>query len=135
MELIRIDCDADPIIPEHMELIEHAKGGIFDFDINKIVLCLSTEQERIGSVNGNRLLNGLRGKHLNANVLFYLLSNQELIPDKWKGLQICFFGTVYRYFGTDAVILYLVWFQDKWQFNCFPINRGYSKDWLVAILK
>jgi hypothetical protein len=55
-----------------------------------------SEKQKDGYIQGEDLLKELDGKNpLNANVLWYLLDHQELIPKEWNDKDVYFFGTVF----------------------------------------
>jgi len=95
-----IDLGADPSVPEGLEVKEHIKGGKIKFDPAKIKLHLDKQQKRTGGIEGHQLRNKLYDdKDLyvqNAGLLDFYLSNRDLIPEKWKGKRIYFWGTIYR---------------------------------------
>lgn len=99
-----IDCDADPFVPDGWKVVEHIKGGQFEWNPTSVKLYLSESQKSGKSVNGNKLRKELEGqKVLNANVLCYLLYYRD-IPDEWKGKKILFWGTIYRGAGGLYVL-------------------------------
>lgn len=99
--ILTIDCDADPFIPEGYKLEEHKKSGRFEFNSSKT------------SINDlfNRVI-------LNANVLDYLLINQELILEEWKGKALLFRGTVYIHSDGRRCIRCLEWHISGWTWGC-----------------
>lgn len=130
-----IDLDADPFIPEGLEVRNHQKGGIFKWNPNDVKLCLSesTEEER-GSIHGNVLHVELIGKPVfNACLLDYLICHQYLIPENWKNdenghaRQIFFWGTTYQnskgYAHTG--VRFLFWSGSIWR--CCYID--FDEDW------
>lgn len=113
-----IDCDADPFVPSGWRVEEHRKGGQIKFDLAKIELYLSKNQQNGKVINGNKLRKELEDKPvLNANALDYLLKHPELIPEEWKGKYIFFWGTIYRYSDGDLIIRYLDWSGDRWYWS------------------
>ncbi len=100
-----IDCDADPFVPDGWKVEEHTKGGIFTWDPTKVEPYLSEKQKSDEYIVGNKLRGELKAQPvLNANVLDYLLSHPELIPEDWKKDErgktrhIFFWGTIYRHY-------------------------------------
>ena len=113
-----IDCDADPFIPDGWKIEEHKKSGLLKFDPLKISLYQSRKQKQ-ESVTGNSLKKTLVNKPMNANVLDYLLTYPELIPDSWKpndwkGKHIFFWGTIYRHSDGRLCVRYLYWNSTRW---------------------
>jgi hypothetical protein len=114
-----IDCDADPFVPEGWKVEEHTKGGSLEWDPARVALYLSERQQGGGYLKGNELREELRSERvLNANALDYLLAHPELIPEKWRGQFVCFWGTIYR--GWDGVLYvrYLSCDGGKWSWSC-----------------
>lgn len=137
-----IDCDADPYIPEKWSVVEHQKGGVFEFDPSKIKLHVSDYQNQKDAVNGNRLREALRGrKVLNANVLDYLLLHPELIPETWKtekkhSVKVIFFwGTIYQAGAQNLkMIRCLVWNFDRWAEYQICMEEKFTSNYTAAIL-
>ena len=116
-----IDCDANPFVPNGLEVSDHKRCGQFKWNPDNILLYLSKHQKK-GSVEGNKLRKELANKDvLNANVLDYLLAHPELIPEEWKGKLIFFWGTIYRDSDGRLYVRYLRWGGSRW-------NSGYG--WL-----
>lgn len=121
-----IDLDADPFVPEDCTVEEHQKQGQFQWDPAKIQLFLSKKQQK-GYIEGHMLRKELKGKPiLNANILDYLFSHPELIPEEWKEKNIFFWGTIYRDSDGDLYVRYLYWGGGKW---CWDYG------WLVIDLR
>ncbi len=109
-----IDCDANPFVPEGWEVIEHRKGGEFQWDPTKVELYLCDEQKSEW-IKGNELRKKLEGKPvLNACVLDYLHAHPELIPNEWKGKYIFFWGTIYRFQDGRLSVRSLGLCADRW---------------------
>lgn len=107
-----IDCDADPFVPDGLTVLEHRKGGQLVWDITRVKsdpYPYLTYGDQVGAKNV--FLKSLENKSMmNANVLDYLLRNQHLIPDDWKGKLVCFYRTVYRPSnGGSQRVRYLAW--------------------------
>lgn len=123
-----IDCDKDPFVPQSWKVEEHIKGGHFEWDPAKIDLYLSKKQKK-GVIRGNDLRKELKGKPVfNANALDYLLSNQHLIPEEWKGKFMFFWGTIYRSSTGGLAVRYLSWGVSRWRWN----YRWLDYDWDVS---
>ncbi len=111
-----IDCDASPFIHDGWSVYpgNHIKGGQLEWDPGKIELWLSQEQKN-SSIPGHELRKQLvEQKPLNANVLDYLLANPHLIPEKWKGQYVFFWGTIYRGRRGNLLVRCLCWSSDAW---------------------
>jgi hypothetical protein len=60
---------------------------------------------------------------LNANILDYLLENQELIPESWKNIIVFFLGTQYYDPLGNICVRYLCWFgEGGWGWSCRSIS-------------
>lgn len=112
-----INCSADPDIsrvPGDWGVNEHRRTGDFVWDPSKVSLNLFGSQEGARVINAYTLPRELRDKpNVNANVLDYLLSHQELIPENWKGKRIFFCGTIYSDGGL-LYVRYLYWGEQNW---------------------
>ncbi len=124
-----IDCDADPFIPNGMEVVEHHKGGQLEWNAEKILLYLSKLQ-RIGKyIEGNNLRKELEDMPvLNANVLDYLLAHPEFIPEEWKGKAVFFWGTIYHNSGGDLCVRYIRWNGSQWDWDDNRLDDGFYSD-------
>lgn len=97
-----VDCDADPFIPDNMSVIKHRRDGLFECNFLNIELADWNGPSKIDQL-GDRyvtvaeMLNNFLERSLNANVLDFLLRNPDLIPDRLKGYDIAFCGTIYRF--------------------------------------
>lgn len=106
-----IDCDAEPILlNSHNSVHEHRKSGFLKWDKAKQekpeALYRAKGQTRRHSVEYQSLKTELSAMPvLNINVLDYLLSHPELIPESWKEKYdgainfICFWGTIVENHG------------------------------------
>jgi len=113
-----IDCDADPFVPEGWSIEEHVKSGQLEWDLAKIELYLHESQENFGPLGGHDLRLFLSSKSMmNANVLDYLLANQGLIPEEWKGKAIFFWGTIYRDLDGRLCVRCLYWNGKRWDWG------------------
>jgi hypothetical protein len=125
--------DDEPIIPEgyNWTIKKHKKNG--EVNLSKIVLYLDIEQKN-GYVKGNKLIIKLKGKKvLNANVLDYLLAHPELIPKKWKGKYIFFWGTIYRGSGDNLYVRCLGWDGSGWGWNDGWLGGDFGSDGPAAL--
>jgi len=114
-----IDLDADPMVPDYLDVEEHIKGGQRVWNPDEVELYLCDEQ-REGTIEGNKLRELLKDKHvLNATVLDYLLANPHLIPDEWRGRTVFFWGTIYRDSRGRLYVRYLYWSGDGWYWDCY----------------
>lgn len=129
-----VDLDADPFVSNGWEVVEHIKGGQFEWDPTKVAFYLSADQ-RSGKINqGHKLREELKGEPVfNANLLGYLFAHQELIPDKWKGKSVFFWGTIYRGSDDDLGVRYLYWRVGGWHWAYHWLDVGFSSDYLAAL--
>jgi hypothetical protein len=131
-----IDCDADPFCPDDWKVVEHKKGGQFQWDPAKVLLYLSEETQEHGHIEGNKLHKELADKHvLNANVLDHLLAHPELIPEEWKdGRAIFFLGTIYCG-SLDGYLLVrcLRYSNDHWSWGHHCLINDFSSISLAAV--
>ncbi len=110
-----IDCDANPYVPNGLEVESHKKDGQFEWDPKKVKFYLSEYQQGDKYIEGNKLRKELENKPvLNANVLDYLLKHPEIIPESWKDNVIFFWGTVYSYSDDRLYIRGLCWRGESW---------------------
>lgn len=119
-----INCDVDPFVPSGWKVVEHKKGGQMKWNMVKQTdaLYLSKEQES-GAIEGKKLRKEVESQPvLNANVIDYLLANQHLIPEEWKGKTVFFWGTIYCRSVGDLVVRFLHWRGDKWRWDCLWID-------------
>jgi len=135
-----IDCDTDPYIPKGWEVIEHKKGGQWQFDPTKIEFYLSKEQQKGKSIEGNELRKELEGKAvMNANVLDYLLKHPEITPDEWKKdtngntRYIFFWGTIYRSSFSRLYVRYLCWDDGQWYWRSRWLDFDFDDDDPAAV--
>jgi hypothetical protein len=128
-----IDCDADPFVPNGWRVEKHRKGGQIIFDLTKIELYLSKNQQNGKVINGSKLRKELENKPiLNANILDYLLANPHLIPENWKKDEngntryIFFWGTIYR--GSDGYLCVrgLFWRGGGWRWRWDWLSRDWD---------
>lgn len=131
----RIDCDANPSVPEGLAVEEHMKGGSLIWDASKIELAITDGQRRSGVIGGNELRRELAGKpRMNANVLDYLLSHPYLIPEKWKRsedgqtLYVFFWGTIYRAPDGCLFVRCIYWSHNQWKWS----TRSLGNRWLLG---
>ncbi len=118
LEQIVIDLDADPenlecnTIYSSWRIVEQNKGGQFKWDASKVQLFLHEKQQG-GSIEGEKLRKELANMRVcNSNMEDYLLGNQHLIPEEWKGKVICFWGTIYRY-SDGHLWVHCIYYENK----------------------
>src|SRR3989344_1449663 len=98
-----INLDAIPFIPGGWQIESHQKGGHWEWDLKKVALFQSEGQKGGKGMKGYWLKKELEEQPvLNANVLDWLLTHPELIPEEWKGKKsIYFWGTTYHLNGVS----------------------------------
>lgn len=129
-----IDLDADPFIPDGWEVVEHQKGGQFEWDPAKVALYLSPNQQGDKTIKGDKLRQELKDRPVyNANQLDYLLANPQLIPDSWKSKAVFFWGTIYRDSDGGLYVRYLYWGGDRWVWGFRWLGRDWRGDDPAAV--
>lgn len=111
-----IDLDAAPRTPyDRWKVEKHKKGGKFKWDVSKVQLFLSEDQQN-RSIEGNNLRKELSNQPVcNANVLDYLLDNPHLVPEEWKGKTVCFWGTIYYHFDGRRYVRCIICEGGRWR--------------------
>lgn len=130
-----IDCDSVPFMAKIWKVKEHIKNGQLKWGPSLVKLYLDEGQKNGNRIKGDELRKLLAGKKVhNACLLFFLLAHQELIPEKWKGKRILFWGTIYHS-GVNLYVLYLYWDsnQDKWLWDDYWIGGDFGDDLVAAI--
>ena len=111
---MKINTSQKPFIPGGWTVESHDTLG--EIDLKDIELYLDPEQSK--GIEGNKLRKKLKDKKvLNAVVLDYLLSHQDLIPEEWKGRYVYFWGTIYRNSNGYLCVRYLVWYGSEWNWD------------------
>lgn len=130
-----IDLDADPFVPDGWQVEKHRPGGQFEWDPAKVELYLSSEQQPGKWIRGDKLRQELENRPVfNANLLDFLLAHQELMPEKWKGKHMFFWGTIYRRVGGGLDVRFLCWGRQRWDWYCHWLDGGWDVDDPAAVL-
>lgn len=130
-----IDLDADPFVPDGWQVVEHQKQGEFEWDPAEVSLYLSNEQQGNIYIEGNKLREELKNqKVFNTNLLDYLLSHRELIPEEWKDKYILFWGTIYRHPGGFLCVRYLRWGGGRWDWRYRWLGLRWRSNVPAAVL-
>ncbi len=111
------DLGTNPSVSWGRVVVEHSRGGKFEWDPSRASLYLSRDQQDDKNVRVGQLREELAGKQVaNANVLDYLLAHPELIPYQWIHRRILFSGTLYRYVGGSSYVrcLYFSGIDKRW---------------------
>lgn len=112
-----VDLDSAPYIPDGWSVEEHQKGGVMKWDVTKVMLYLDDDQKNYGVIEGDKLRKKLtKILSYNANMLDFLLKagNEHLIPKKWRGKLVFFWGTIYRDGLGTPCVRYLYWNDGMW---------------------
>jgi len=134
-----IDCDARPFVLDGCSVVIHQKGGelVWDAEAQRDALYLSPNQEKIGRIEGHKLLEELREKSipvLNANVLRYIREKPFLVSEKdWGGRAIFFWGTIYGYRNCGLFVDCLFWFNHELWWGHRTLDGDWGKGDLAAI--
>jgi len=122
-----IDMDANPYVPNNWKVESHKKGGQLEWNLERIQLYFSEQQNGDKWIEGNKLRKELKTQSVcNANLLDYLLAHSELIPESWKGKAICFWGTIYRYSDGNLYVRYLCFNGRSWSGYCSWLDDGFG---------
>jgi hypothetical protein len=119
-----IDLSLAPVGCQGWQIEEHQKAvdgiNVIVWEPARVELYVDDTQKN-GVIDGFMLRKRLRGKPaLNANVLDFLLSNPQLIPEDWRKdergtpRRIFFSGTTYCRPNDDLYVRYLCWADEKW---------------------
>ncbi len=143
-----IDCDTDPDPPDRLYdggwvVAEHQKRGLWMWNSSVIDLYFAYSKCAGRIVPGHEVRIKLGTKSvLNANVLDYLLKNQQLLPQDLKKdkegrvLNIFFWGTVYR--RSDALkpyyVRYLYWNGEMWECSQRSLDDAWGRNDLAPAL-
>jgi len=129
-----IDCDADPFVPDGLEVVEHHKGGKFQFTPSVVSLYLSEQQKNSNYISGEKLREELKNKTvLNANVLDWLIAHPHYIPEEWKNKFILFWGTIYRDSYGDLYVRCLYWRGGRWHWNHLQVDNDFYSYYPAAL--
>ena len=129
-----IDCVMPNFVPDGLAIEEHNSEKHFRWDPKLVTLHYTKDQMKECVERGRPShfvqLRGLR--HLNANVLDYLLEHPVLIPNYWFGwgFRAYFWGTIYRDLDTGRTkVRYLYRNRDsgKWDWDTDDVD-----DWRSA---
>ncbi|TSC84757.1 MAG: hypothetical protein G01um101413_141 [Parcubacteria group bacterium Gr01-1014_13] len=149
-----IDLDADACVPDfiwsdacpkdhpsrQISVARHRRIGRLAWDPSKLWLYRAIKQTDSNPIYGHHLWDrDLVYRHvLNANVLDYLLTHQELIPPEWKNYEVYFWGTTYKDCNTPPrfQVRYVTWDWelDEWQSWSRGLNSFWNNNMPAAIL-
>ncbi len=142
-----VDCDAyechgypNGYVVEHRKLgqmeLRLCDGELYANGV-RIILYRSPKQEARGSISGSKLHDELRGKPvLNACMCEYLANHTHLIPDRWSGTHVHFWGTIDSVGGKTYVPG--IWrspvCDNRWIYCGSPLDRAFESDDVAAVL-
>ncbi len=116
-----IDCDADPSVPRGLSIEYHKKHGSMLWTPRRFGLYLS-ERQKNGVLTGKELEYELEDQPVaNACVGDFFVKNPDLIPEKWIGLYLFFWGTIYRDIHRDLYVRCLYMICDEWRWTFFRL--------------
>ena len=123
-----IDCDKEPELFRDWSILSHKKHGKFSFSIEKITLYLPKGQRTNNCAQARKIYEEVYNLPvLNVNVLYCLLNHKYLIPEEWKGMDIFFWGTIFRANKTgEDFVFYLFWNGEKWEIDYYCLNNPLS---------
>lgn len=111
-----INCDDIPRIPKGWELIRHDQCGKIKWETENVsfyvVPDLQENGKKIRGYGVRRMIEEM--PVLNINAMRYLLRRQCLIPKKWRGKAIFFWGTIFRDHNHNLIVYYMFW-EDKYK--------------------
>lgn len=134
-----INCD---VVPQEAEiLLFHAKQGVKEFKEVKFFwhpmqgLKVQLSNKRTKVQLSDALVIKESALFMNANVLDFLLENQELIPENFKGKNVLFCGTTYKLPCGIECVRDLSFDDEEGKFNSFfwPIERWIGEKQPIAI--
>jgi hypothetical protein len=113
-----INLKKKPYIPEGFTLESHIEGAAkWEFDTSKIELFMSEKQKKSYQI-GTELQKEIPNP-FNANLFWFLLKHQKLIPEEWKKYDgIYFWGTILRDPSGRRSVLCLCVVGSKWGWGC-----------------
>jgi len=131
-EKIIIDCTAEVFIPKGYCLDQNQLGDRqYEFRPDKVFLYRPNKKMH----DVFSLWEKTKGRPvLNANVLDYLLSHQEIIPEDWKKKRIFFFGTIYGGPNREYFVRAIYWNRTEpgWRWElCWYGHRLSPDDYLA----
>lgn len=117
--------------------VEHVENELNKFDPKKISLYTfeNSDKTKFKGLDLKAKFSNL--PVANAEVLEYLLANQESIPEDWKGKNIVFWGTIYKDVDDQSFARFLYWDGSKWQAGHTCLNfDGFNGDkYFIALME
>lgn len=124
----------NPYVPDGWKLSVHKHNDKLKWNPENLQLYVHENQIGSKGMMGHILFEGLwRKRILNANVLDYLLSHLEIIPESWKWKDIFFWGTLYNNEKGDLCVRQLLWRGDRWDWSQKGVHEQWHKN-SIAVL-
>lgn len=130
-----IDLSADPEEVNGFTVKRHIPGeSSFKFNSKECSLYLSFAQKESAGISGPVLMNDplIKKKSFNANLLDWLIDNQDKIPAEWKNYSIPFWGTLYERNNIEHVRC-LVWDGNKFASEIRWLTRNFDEKYRTLI--
>jgi hypothetical protein len=121
-----IDCSLDPQVPENMEVLDHSRQGYVRWRSGCYSLYVDPRLTAGNEwVIAQRVRDTLKRERMaNANILDFLLENQEFIPSWWTDDRIHFFGTTYKLADGKIACRYMARENGKWVSHARSLTKG-----------
>ena len=125
--------DTPPTYFVGWSVLAHKQNDWTGFSPKQVNLYQSPRQKN-GGLSGLDLQRELAtALILNGNVLDYLLSQSQIIPEEWECKKILFTGTVYQNCHGDYFIRYLIGCRHNWFWGYQNLEDKVPADSYVAI--
>jgi len=116
-----INLEQDPFTPEGLAVISHTKEGKPKFKELYLGLTDWVKKDEV-------YLALLHGQHANANLLDFLLTHRQCIPQEFEDKVVCFMGTEYSFPNELKIFTrYLVWGKSFWETGFLPYGQNKTK--------
>lgn len=132
---VAIDLSSDPEEVVGFTVKRHRPGRKdFQFIPEKCSLYLSFVQKQNGGVSGAILAEDplIKNRSFNANLLDWLLVNQEWIPTDWKNYSIPFWDTIYERNNIEHVRC-MVWTGNKFASEIRWLTRNFDDKYRTLV--
>ena len=126
-----IDCGCNPAVAASGWSVESPKQtGNYVLDPANIKLV--SFENKTSPLKGSDIIEKTAGTALNACVFDYLMSHQEMIPESWKKLHVCFPATTFDDGYGNKFFRFIYWWDNKWTAGVVYLTESYD-DKVVAI--
>ena len=142
-----VNLDKSPSMPQPLgkySIEEHRRCGNFYFSLSNISLLLVNQWPAWEGkhclpkkdITGHVLRKELaRFRALNATLLDFLLRNQALIPEDWKSIRVCFWGTIYRANKDKRLFVKCLYFHyGRWRTEMVCLDKSFDAKSFALIL-